>query len=133
MTTRTDSCSCGQLRVTCKGEPVRISMCHCLECQKRTGNVFGTQARFPRENVTIEGRATQWTRSGDSGQPVTFHFCPVCGSTVSWEIEAHPGIVAIAVGTFADPTFPPPRISVYDNRSHPWAMAANELPLEHER
>ena len=29
-------------------------MCHCLECQKRTGSVFGTQARLPREFVTIE-------------------------------------------------------------------------------
>lgn len=36
MTTRQASCSCGQLRLTCAGEPVRISVCHCLECQRRT-------------------------------------------------------------------------------------------------
>ena len=59
MTTRQASCSCGQLSVTCEGEPVRISICHCNACQKRTGSVFGTQARFPREQVTIEGRSTQ--------------------------------------------------------------------------
>jgi hypothetical protein len=129
--TRQAACSCGQLKVTCEGEPARISICHCLECQKRTGNVFGTQARFPRERVTIEGRATQYTRLGDSGQPITFNFCPVCGSTVFWEINATPGFVAIAVGMFADPNFPPPRVSVYDARSHPWAFAAGELPLEH--
>ena len=82
MTSRVASCSCGQLRLTCEGEPVRISMCHCLECQKRTGSVFATQARFSRELVTIEGRATVWTRLGDSGEPATFKFCPVCGSTV---------------------------------------------------
>src|SRR6185295_9046576 len=34
MMTRRATCSCGQLRVTCTGEPVRLSMCHCLECQK---------------------------------------------------------------------------------------------------
>jgi hypothetical protein len=131
MTARIASCSCGQLKVTCEGEPVRISMCHCLECQKRTGNVFGTQARFPRERVTIEGRSTQWTRLGDSGQPITFNFCPVCGSTVFWEINAAPGLVAVAVGMFADPGFPQPRISVYEGRQHPWALAAGQLPLEH--
>ena len=131
MTSRQASCSCGQIRVTCEGEPVRISMCHCLECQKRTGNVFGTQARFPRERVTNEGQATQWTRLGDSGQPITFNFCPVCGSTVYWELTGTPGFVAVAVGGFADPSFPPPRHSVYDDRRHSWVFAAGELPMEH--
>jgi hypothetical protein len=130
MTSRVASCGCGQLRVTCKGEPVRVSICHCLECQKRTGNVFGTQARFSREFVTIEGRATQWTRLGDSGQPVTFNFCPVCASTVYWELA--PDFIAVAVGMFADPSFPLPSVSVYEERQHPWALAAGQLPLEHQ-
>ena len=104
-------------------------MCHCLECQKRTGNVFGTQARFPRTSVTIEGRAAQWTRAGDSGQSATFNFCPVCASTVYWEA---PGFGAVAVGAFADPSFPPPRVSVYEERLHPWALTAAQLPMEHE-
>lgn len=107
-------------------------MCHCLECQKRTGSVFGTQARFSSEFVTIEGHATQWTRLGDSGQPTTFNFCPVCGSTVYWELTGAPGFVAVAVGMFADPSFPPPHVSVYEERQHPWALAAEQLPLEHE-
>jgi hypothetical protein len=132
MTTRVASCSCGQLRLTCEGEPVRISMCHCLECQKRTGSVFGTQARFAREFVTIEGRATQWTRAGDSGQSATFNFCPVCASTVYWEAAGVPGFVTVAVGAFADPRFPPPCFSVYEERQHPWALTAAQLPLEHE-
>ncbi len=132
MTSRVASCSCGQLRLICEGEPVRISMCHCLECQKRTGNVFGTQARFPREFVTIEGDAMQWTRAGDSGQPCTFNFCAVCGSTVYWEPTGIPGFVSVAVGAFADPSFPPPRVSVYEERQHPWALAAGQLPLEHD-
>jgi hypothetical protein len=133
MTCRIASCSCGQLRLTCEGEPVRISICHCLECQKRTGSVFGTQARFSREGVKIEGRATRWTRLGDSGEPCTFNFCPVCGSTVYWEPSTLPDFVSVAVGMFADPSFPPPYVSVYEERKHPWALAADQLPLEHER
>jgi len=72
--TRIATCSCGQLSVTCEGEPVRISMCHCLECQKRTGSTFGAQARWPREKVTISGSSTQYVRVGDSGNKVTFIF-----------------------------------------------------------
>jgi hypothetical protein len=132
MTNRIASCSCGQLRLTCEGEPVRISICHCLECQKRTGSVFGAQARFPREHVTIEGDSTLRTRVGDSGQSATFHFCPICGSTVYWEMTGAPDFLAIAVGMFADPNFPPPHVSVYEERQHPWALAAGQLPLDHQ-
>ena len=131
MARREASCSCGQLRLTCEGEPVRISICHCLECQKRTGSVFATQARFPRDGVTIEGRTTQWTRRGDSGQSATVHFGPVCGSTVYWEPSDATDVIAVAVGMFADPGFPPPHVSVYEERQHPWALAAGQLPLEH--
>jgi hypothetical protein len=132
MTGQVASCSCGQLRVTCEGEPVRVSICHCLECQKRTGSVFATQARFLQEAVTIEGRATKWARRGDSGAPATFSFCPVCGSTVYWEAPGLAGFVTVAVGSFADPSFPPPRVSVYEERQHPWALAAGQLTLEHQ-
>jgi hypothetical protein len=131
MATRKASCSCGKLSLTCEGEPVRISMCHCNACQKRTGSVFGTQARFPHEQVTIKGQSTKYTRIGDSGKPITFHFCSDCGSTVYWEIANAPGVIAVAVGTFADPTFPPPRHSVYEERQHAWTLTAGELPMEH--
>jgi len=119
--TRIATCSCGQLSVTCEGEPVRISMCHCLECQKRTGSTFGAQARWPREKVTISGSSTQYVRVGDSGNKVTFHFCPTCGSTVYYGINDVPDVIAIAVGAFADPTFPQPKFSVYESRKHDWS------------
>ena len=47
MARRRAECSCGQLAITVEGEPLRLSICHCLACQRRTGGVFGIQARFP--------------------------------------------------------------------------------------
>jgi hypothetical protein len=119
---RTASCSCGQLRVSCEGEPVRVSMCHCLACQRRTGSAFAIQARWLDDRVTIEGRAQEFVRVGDEGTTATFRFCPTCGSTVYWDNDNMPGFVAVPVGAFADPTFPPPRVSVYGVRRHPWAI-----------
>jgi hypothetical protein len=127
---RVAACSCGQLRVTVAGEPVRISVCHCLECQKRTGSVFAVQARFPRTQMTIEGAMTQWTRRGDDGGSATFSFCPTCGSTVFYELAQQPDIIAVAVGAFADPTFPAPRVSVYEERQHPWTRDMAALLME---
>jgi hypothetical protein len=72
MTTRRAACNCGQLRLTIEGDPARISLCHCLECQRRTGAVISNQARFRREQLTFAGQATAWTRTAESGNALTF-------------------------------------------------------------
>jgi hypothetical protein len=125
--TRHASCSCGQLTVAVEGEPVRLSMCHCLECQKRTGSTFGVQARFPRSAVTISGQSTSYSRKGDSGGTATMHFCPTCGSTVYWEPQGIPDLVYVAVGAFADPDFPAPTVSVYGERKHAWITLPDSI------
>ena len=118
--TRRAVCSCGQLHLTVEGEPFRVSACHCLECQRRTGAIMSNQARFRREQVTVNGTATAWKRKGESGNTITYYFCPVCGSTVYMENEAFPGVVAAAVGNFADPNFPAPTVSVWEEARHHW-------------
>jgi hypothetical protein len=125
MTTRTASCRCGQLTATCEGEPVRVSACHCLDCQKRSGSAFAVQARWPAAQVTVEGASKSWINVADSGNRITFHFCPQCGSDVHYEIDGKfdgkfDGLVAVPVGAFADPHFPPPRFSVWEERKLPW-------------
>lgn len=127
MVRRRASCSCGQLSATATGDPVRISICHCLDCQRRTGSVFGEQARFPATEVEIEGASSSWTRTADSGKLITFHFCPTCGSTVFYQPEQEPDLIAIPVGAFADPTFPAPGVSVYESRRHPWVAVPVEM------
>lgn len=120
MTTRTATCACGRLAVTCTGEPLMASLCHCLACQRRTGSSYGIGAFFAREAIAVSGAMRDYTRRGDSGFDVMFHFCPDCGSTVWWEPRRRPDLVAVAVGAFADPAFPAPTQSVNDQHRHPW-------------
>ena len=68
MTNHTASCRCGQLRATVSGEPVRVSVCHCLNCKKRSGSAFAAQARWPEEQITIEGRSNSFELVADSGR-----------------------------------------------------------------
>lgn len=130
MTTRRAACACGQLAVTCVGEPLRVSMCHCLDCQRRTGAPFGQQARFSAEAVTTEGEASIYERRGDEGGLGRMRFCPRCGTTVWWTLDVLPGMIAVAVGAFADPTFPRPMVSVYESRRHPWTRETDPADLE---
>lgn len=125
-TTRLASCSCGQLTAEVRGDPVRISICHCLACQRRTGSPFGEQARYPRDQVAISGRSTAWHRPGDEGGGANFHFCPTCGATVYYELVDYSDYIAIPVGAFADPGFPTPRVSVYESRKHGWVVPPSD-------
>ena len=130
MTSRHAACSCGQLHLTIKGEPARISMCHCLACQRRTGAVISNQAFFRREQINFAGETRPWTRTAESGRALTFHFCPICGSTVYWEGERFSGYVAVAIGNFAEPSFPPPTIAVWEQQRHPWVLFPPDTPPE---
>ena len=124
---RLASCSCGQLQARVTAEPVRVSVCHCLNCQRRSGSVFAAQARFPREAVTIVGTGTEYVLVGDEGTKATFRFCPTCGATVYYTAEGFPETVAIPVGAFAEPTFPAPSISVYEGRMHSWVSMPADM------
>lgn len=100
-----------------------MSLCHCLECQRRTGGPFGIAAFFAVAETTVEGESTVYRRESDSGFPVTFHFCPSCGSTVFWYPARRPEAVAVAVGCFADPGFPAPGQQVFVQHRHAWVTA----------
>ena len=100
----------------------------CVNVGRASAVLFGNQARFRREQVTFTGKATTWNRTAESGNVVTFHFCPTCGSTVYWESESFPGYVIVAIENFADPNFPAPTVSVWEESRHPWVSLPPDTP-----
>jgi hypothetical protein len=122
---RTAQCSCGSVRVVAEGEPSAVVACHCLECQRRTGSVFGVGAYFPEARLTLSGETKQFARPTESGAQFVTHFCPTCGTSVYWRAGKLSGLVGIAVGAFADPSFPLPQRSVWEQSRHPWVEVAS--------
>lgn len=123
---RRATCACGQLAIECVGDPVRISVCHCLDCQRRSGSSFAAQARFPADRVTVSGQSRQWSRTGDEGGVADMSFCTECGSTLFYVAYVDPDFVAVAIGGFADPDFPAPNYSVYEGRKHGWVSIVGD-------
>jgi len=76
------------------------------------------QARWHREQARTDGDATEYVRISDAGEQRSFFFCQRCGATVYWLIDQE--YVAVPIGAFADPKFPAPRVSVWEDRMHPW-------------
>ena len=113
-------CACGALSATASGEPARLSVCHCLDCKRRTGSAFSWNATYAAGQVAIDGAHTSYKRGSDDGFWVRHSFCPTCGVMVFYEIERRPNMISIPAGAFADPDFPAPTIEVYEERACPW-------------
>ncbi|OHV76089.1 GFA family protein [Rhizobium sp. LCM 4573] len=119
--TRTARCSCGGLRLSFRGEPLRVYACACLECQRATGSAFAYRARFHRNAVSEdEGERRRFRRVTEAGRWMDQIFCPACGSLVYMEAEAIPDELAVSVGCFSDSKFPPPAALFWARRKHDW-------------
>ena len=121
-------CACGALSVRARGEPEAVVVCSCSECQRRTGSVFASNAYYPRERLTLTGDAQEYVRIADSS--VAFHsfFCSTCGTTLWFYSARDPNRVGIAVGAFADPDFPKPDRTVFDESKHGWVVFDDATP-----
>ncbi len=117
-------CTCGALTLSLSEPSKLVVACHCLDCQRRTGAPFGVGAFYPAGAVTISGVATTYTRTAASGGGVHSHFCPTCGSTLYWQADNLPGWIGVAVGAMADPAYPAPVRSVFEQSKHDWVEIA---------
>jgi hypothetical protein len=119
---RTANCACNRLQIKIDGDPSQVIRCHCDYCQRRTGSVFQVSGWFTEDQVTeIVGESNVYNGLRIDGLPpsapgaedggINYHFCPTCGSTVYWTFDLLPGLYGMAVGSFVDAKFPPPRSS----------------------
>lgn len=99
---------CGAVRLEARGEPLRVGVCHCLDCRKHHGSLFYAAAIFRAEVVTITGAVGDY-----EGRC----FCPRCGSTVFGrdgdEIE-------VTLGTLDEPSRFTPTYELWCDRREDW-------------
>jgi hypothetical protein len=87
------------------GDPLRVTICHCKWCQRRTGTAFGTEVVFNDDQVEITGETISRYRhtSDESGRWLDVEFCGACGSNLGFTLEAAPGLRTLPAGAFDDP------------------------------
>jgi hypothetical protein len=120
-------CQCGQLAVALPGPTAAVVACHCIACQRRSGSPFGVLAYYPEDQLALSGKATRYVRATEAGNAFETFFCPTCGSTVYARAGKHPTMIGIAVGAIADPDFPAPVRSVWEQSMHKWVTIAGAV------
>jgi len=85
-------------------------------------------AYYPASQVVVAGTANEYRRTADSGNGFVTGFCPECGTTVWCISEAKPGWLGVPVGTIADPAYPAPARSVWEQSMHSWVAMPAAIP-----
>lgn len=122
-------CQCGQLSVIAPGPSRGVIVCHCSYCQRRSGSPFGALAYYPSEKLTITGHATRFERPTATGGIAETFFCATCGSTMYVRVGKQPTMLGVPIGAFADPKYPAPMLSVWEEGKHDWVIIPD--PTEH--
>ena len=109
-------CHCGRNRFEIEGDLQQVMECNCSICTMR-GYLHWSVPREKLRLLTPESNLAAYTFKTGT---VKHHFCPNCGSSVFWEGDRGPDYYGIAVGCFADPDFPAPIYSAYEDAKHRW-------------
>lgn len=101
-------CLCGAVRIAAKGKPLRVGLCHCLDCRKHHGAPFFAAAIFPQDAVTVTGPTSSYQDR---------HFCPVCGGSPfsRWQDE-----IAFHIGALDEPSRFQPTYELWTIRREDW-------------
>ena len=101
---REGGCVCGAVRYRVTNAPFRTGVCHCKFCQRRTGSAFGVGVYFRKDDFQLlRGELKSYEhRSDETERWLKMEFCPKCGTTVTWTLEAFPDGRGVAGGSFDD-------------------------------
>ncbi len=128
-------CVCGAVRYRTQGLPLRVTVCHCTWCQRRTGSAFGIEPVFAREQIVdLSGTPTIYRHVSDiSGRWLDVEFCATCGSNLGFTLEAVPEIRTRAAGSFDDPAWIDPADMefrhVFARSARPWSRIPDDVQV----
>jgi hypothetical protein len=62
-------CQCGSLRYELRSPPLKVYVCHCVECRKQSASAFGISVIVSSEAFVLTyGAPIRWSRQTDSGR-----------------------------------------------------------------
>lgn len=92
------TCAYGSVRLSIAGEPVATRQCWCRQCQQIAAGGPTQNAIFKAEDVAITGPLAHNEWSAASGNTLTFHFCPACGTQIYAQSSARPHLKTVRFG-----------------------------------
>ncbi|MCY1671589.1 GFA family protein [Novosphingobium sp. SL115] len=115
-------CACGSVRLKVSGDPLGTRQCWCRQCQKIAAGGPTHNAIFKAEDVEITGVLAEngWTAA--SGNTLTFHFCPSCGTQVFGQSSARMHLKTVRFGMLGADSGLAPQMIIWTDDAPAWAQ-----------
>jgi len=115
-------CSCGAVSLNIDAEPVAVRQCWCRQCQQIAAGGATNNAIFPADSVRFAGdlQSAGWT--ADSGNSLTYWFCPRCGTQAYAQTSARPQFRTVRLGFLDEGHGLAPQAIIWTDAAPCWAV-----------
>jgi hypothetical protein len=124
----TGRCACGAITLAIAAEPVAARQCWCRQCQQIAAGGPTHNAIFAAEAVAVQGTLASSTWLAASGNTLTFHFCPSCGTQIYGQSSARLNLRTVRLGAIDEPHGLRPEMAIWLDDAPAWAQIDPNIP-----
>jgi len=115
-------CPCGAVRLTLAAAPLLAYVCHCHDCQKRSGSAFTLTLVAGAADVLRSGPTRVKRHAMRSGRQIDQSSCATCGHRVLAPPPVAPDFVSFPAGVLDDASWMRPIAQTWVESAIPWAV-----------
>jgi hypothetical protein len=120
----TGGCLCGETRYEVSGSPFHETSCHCSMCRRASGAPFVAWFSIRQSEFRIvSGAPTRFDSSGKGRR----HFCPRCGTQLTFESSDFPDEIDVTTCSLDDPDLLPPKDHTRTSSKLRWIQLSDGL------
>ena len=117
----TGGCECGSVNYSIKTGNVHVYVCHCRNCQRRSGSAFAEHAMVQAGTFVLEGETAEYRRSANGIQFEEI-FCRTCHTRIFNRNDVIPHMIFIRAGTLSTSQDLRPVAHIWTSRKQTWIL-----------
>ena len=123
----TGGCLCEAVRYTVR-QTMRFQsyVCHCTDCQTRSGSAFGIQLSVLTGDLEVSGALLKGEHVQPSGAVAGIYACEKCLTRIYTDNDRRPGIANLRAGTLDNSQALAPATHLWVSSKLPWVVIPEE-------
>lgn len=121
------ACNCGRIRYEVLSAPLLTYVCHCGNCQKRSGSAFGMGMVIPVVDLLVHGELSCWERVSDTGNRNPRYSCATCGNVIYGLGAYTPGLAKLMPGTLSNTKEVRPDVHIWTSSAQDWVKIPEDV------
>jgi hypothetical protein len=123
------ACHCGAVAYEAQIDSVRVTVCHCRDCQSFSGAPFRASVPAKTEDLNIlRGLPKVYVKTAENGNRRAQGFCGDCGSAIYSADAQDAKVYMLRLGAVAERDQLPPQRQIWCEAALDWSRDLLDLP-----